>query len=76
MMTLNFNQVLAQLRAMNRLSLAVIVLSAFALFYAGNLGLQWWDNYGRAVELRVQTEQLQTALANINSPNMTANTSN
>ena len=65
MMTLNFNQMLAQLRGMDRLPLAALVLSAFALFYAGSLGLQWWNSVGLAGELKIQTQQLRVAVNNI-----------
>lgn len=65
MLTLNFGQLLAQLRGLERGILLAALVSIAALFYAGSLGLQWWGDIGRSTELRGQIEQLQAAVSTV-----------
>jgi hypothetical protein len=65
MLTLNFKQLLVQLRGVERSLLIAAVLTLGALLYAGNLGVQWWGDLGQANELRAQIEQLKTALTTV-----------
>lgn len=65
MLTLNFSQLLLQLRRMERSILIAALISIGALIYAGSLGLQWWGELGQADELRAQIQQLQTALSTV-----------
>jgi hypothetical protein len=74
MLTLNFSQLLVQLRGLERSIVIAAVLSVGALIYAGSLGLQWWDNIGQADELRGQIQQLETALGNFRQNGSTAGT--
>ena len=64
MLTLSVSQLMIRLRTLDRVLLAVALLTLLALFYAGNRSLAWWDSYSQAGDLHAQAQQLQTAIAN------------
>lgn len=64
MLTLSFSQVFDRLRSTDKALLAVAIFTAIALLYSGNQALSWLGNYNQAGELRLQAEQLETALGN------------
>ena len=64
-LTVNFTQLIDQLRAMDRMVIAAFVVSVFVVLYSGSLGLQWWQSTQLAGSLEAQAQQLETAARNL-----------
>jgi hypothetical protein len=74
MLTISVSQLIARLRNADRVLLAVAVLTLLGLLYSGNRTLAWWDAHSQATSLRLEAQQLQTAISNARAGGATGTT--